>query len=283
MTGLHGQLHGLDQAIGGGGGGAPSFAGGGADGLTIWEWDGTTGQFDGADAYSTSPISSVLTAVADATRPKGALLRWENHQNGLAAGTQTLAVRLVTDPLPAATYRFRWEMEIADLNTDVNTGAAYVGMVAFADVDGGGDLFGYAWLTGTAEYAWRFDGGVQVGNGNNLNSLPLPIAGTVDSDGSPLFGRFIMDIYGNKVVGDVPVFQYYLQGECRAVGGTATNRPRNAGRQTSFTQYGVLPAAPATWNPLTCLRFGIVVAQPNQPFADVTNDVYFAGLRIVAI
>ena len=278
----HGPAHGHDQVVGPSGAATtpnydPGF-------LTIWEWDGTTAQFDGADAYNTSPVSSVLTAPAAATWSKGALLKWVVTFDGAAVNPADLvAVRLVTVPLPAGTYRCRFEMEIAEIIPDAISGAGYLGVAALAEVDGGGDLYAYTWLTGTTEWAWRIDQGAQQGDAANTNAVGgLPITGVLDTAGNPLMGRFQVDLCADKQIGAVPTFQYYIQGNANAAVGTAANTLQNAGRQIAFEKYGAVPAAPAGWNPLTCLRFGIVCAQPASG-VNVVNDISIANMRVIAI
>lgn len=265
--GLHGGAHGHDQNAGG-------AAVGGAFNTwqLLWEWDGTTGQFDGADAYNPGGTSaSVLSVAADATYVKGALLTYACDQdNTLLFPDGTQSVRLVTAPLPAGAYSLIFEIDFtAGWVADVNTGTVYGGLAFYAEVDGGGDLYAYTLYNGGTGWGLRVDQGAAVYDGGQV--------GWVNPVSVVQGGIMRLRLIGAKPGGSPPLFEFWEDGANDAV--LAVNEAY--GRQGTWVRGGI-PAAPAGWDALDCLRFGICLAQPASGI-DSTSSIEICGMRVFGL
>lgn len=265
MSGLHGKLTGLDEAVGGGGGGAN------ATWQLLWEWDGTTDQFDPADAYNPGGSSaSTLSVAADATYPKGALLTYDCDQDSsvfFPEGTQS--VRLVTEALPAGAYALEFEIEYTGWTPDANTGTVYGGIAFYAEVDGGGDLYAYTVYCGGAGWGLRIDQGASeydAGQTSWVNAVSTAQTGIM---------RF--RLIGAKPASSPPLFQFVMGG--------ANSVPSNVieayGRQTVWVRGGI-PAPPAGWDALDCLRFGLCLAQGSSGI-DTSSAFTICGFRVFGL
>jgi hypothetical protein len=235
---------------------SPSGGGGGGSGTVLFEWDPTIavpaggGQFDAGAAFAgPGLVTASLTRVANVAAPYGQLLRLASTGLGTAS-----AVWLATVPLPAGTYDFEIQAEVFS----ITPAAQYGGFEIFAEVVLG-NLFGYAYLGSAGGGGWRHrvDDGVLVTDGSTPSGLAHP-------------EHWSVIVEGEKLVGSIANFTVSGMGRRSATSASASYWHR--------ADYAGEPA-PATWNPLTSLRWGLTAqASGGNPMPTVD----FGSLRVIA-
>jgi hypothetical protein len=205
----------------------------GAGGRLVFEWDGlTANQFEVAASFA-SGGTPTLSVVADATAPKGYVLRYHVPSAGKS-------VWLAKTPLPSSHVL----IEISD-----NGAPAYGGVAFFGDAVG--SVHAYAWNP-ISIFGWRFrvDAGVQVSSGTTDNDLRGGATGA---------GFTRIWLRGEKPVGAPP--QFAVWGHGHGSGGGRDSMLR--------TVDWVGEPAPASWNGLACDRWGLSMS----PTAISTWDI----------
>jgi hypothetical protein len=195
------------------------------------EWNGTdVAQLDNADAFASALQSMTPSRVVDATKPKGGIMRLTGASSG-TSGTRA-AARFVTRPLAAAAS---YLIEV-DLATQGASGT-YCGVSVYGDMTlGAGHCHAYNYLFGGNGWRSRIDDGVLVADGSTGNVL---ITAGID-------GGVRIWVRGGKANGAQPKFRIH------GLGMNGSSMTSAAMRQSDFAS----EPAPASWNPLPCLRWG---------------------------